>query len=35
VDGNKQIAHAAMETFLILNGMGIDAVLFSNIDELN
>jgi death-on-curing protein len=25
VDGNKRIGHAAMETFLILNGYEIDA----------
>jgi len=25
VDGNKRIGHAAMETFLVLNGMEIDA----------
>ena len=25
LDGNKRIGHAAMETFLILNGHGIDA----------
>jgi death-on-curing protein len=25
VDGNKRVAHAAMETFLILNGTEIDA----------
>ena len=25
VDGNKRVGHAAMETFLILNGMEIDA----------
>ena len=25
VDGNKRIAHAAMETFLVLNGFEIDA----------
>jgi death on curing protein len=25
VDGNKRIAHAAMETFLVLNGQEIDA----------
>jgi death-on-curing protein len=29
VDGNKRVGHAAMETFLILNGFEIDA----NIDE--
>ncbi len=29
VDGNKRVAHAAMEVFLQLNGSGIDA----NIDE--
>ena len=29
VDGNKRDGHAAMETFLILNGFGIDA----NIDQ--
>ena len=29
VDGNKRVAHAAMEVFLILNGMEIS----SNIDE--
>lgn len=29
VDGNKRIAHAAMEVFLVLNGMEIDA----DIDE--
>lgn len=25
VDGNKRIGHAAMETFLVLNGLEIDA----------
>lgn len=25
VDGNKRVAHAAMETFLVLNGMEIEA----------
>jgi death-on-curing protein len=25
VDGNKRVAHAAMETFLVLNGVEIDA----------
>ena len=25
VDGNKRVAHAAMETFLVLNGTEIDA----------
>jgi death on curing protein len=29
VDGNKRIAHAAMETFLVLNGVEITA----NVDE--
>jgi death-on-curing protein len=29
IDGNKRIAHAAMETFLLLNGMEIQA----NVDE--
>ncbi len=29
IDGNKRIGHAAMETFLILNGWEIDA----NVDE--
>jgi len=29
VDGNKRVGHAAMETFLILNGFEIDA----NIDQ--
>ena len=29
VDGNKRIGHAAMETFLVLNGYQIDA----NVDE--
>jgi death-on-curing protein len=29
VDGNKRIGHAAMETFLVLNGTEIDA----NLDE--
>jgi death-on-curing protein len=27
LDGNKRIAHAAMETFLILNGLEIDAAI--------
>jgi death-on-curing protein len=27
VDGNKRVAHAAMETFLVLNGIEIDAPL--------
>lgn len=27
LDGNKRIAHAAMETFLILNGIEIDAAI--------
>lgn len=25
IDGNKRVAHAAMETFLMLNGQEIDA----------
>jgi death-on-curing protein len=25
VDGNKRVGHAAMETFLVLNGVEIDA----------
>lgn len=25
MDGNKRVAHAAMETFLVLNGAEIDA----------
>ena len=25
VDGNKRVGHAAMETFLVLNGMDLDA----------
>ena len=25
VDGNKRVGHAAMETFLVLNGLEIDA----------
>lgn len=29
VDGNKRVGHAAMETFLVLNGLDIDA----SIDE--
>lgn len=29
VDGNKRVGHAVMETFLILNGLEIDA----NVDE--
>lgn len=29
IDGNKRVGHAAMETFLILNGFEIDA----NVDE--
>ena len=29
VDGNKRVGHAAMETFLVLNGFEIDA----NVDE--
>jgi len=29
LDGNKRVAHAAMETFLLLNGLEIDA----SIDE--
>lgn len=27
VDGNKRVGHAAMETFLILNGLEIDATI--------
>jgi death-on-curing protein len=27
LDGNKRIAHAAMETFLILNGLEVDAAI--------
>lgn len=27
VDGNKRVAHAAMATFLLLNGAGIDAAI--------
>jgi death-on-curing protein len=27
VDGNKRVGHAAMETFLVLNGAEIDAGL--------
>ena len=27
VDGNKRIGHAAMETFLILNGFELDAAI--------
>jgi death-on-curing protein len=27
VDGNKRVGHAAMETFLILNGFEIDATI--------
>jgi death-on-curing protein len=27
IDGNKRIGHAAMETFLILNGFEIDAAV--------
>ena len=27
VDGNKRVAHAAMETFLVLNGAEIDAAV--------
>jgi death-on-curing protein len=27
VDGNKRVGHAAMETFLVLNGAEIDASL--------
>ena len=27
VDGNKRVAHAAMETFLLLNGFEIDATV--------
>ena len=27
LDGNKRIAHAAMETFLILNGLEVDATI--------
>ncbi len=27
VDGNKRIGHAAMETFLVLNGYELDAVI--------
>lgn len=27
IDGNKRIGHAAMETFLILNGFEIDAAI--------
>lgn len=27
VDGNKRVGHAAMETFLVLNGLQIDALI--------
>lgn len=27
LDGNKRLAHAAMETFLILNGLEVDAIV--------
>ena len=27
IDGNKRLGHAAMETFLLLNGFGIDALV--------
>ena len=27
VDGNKRVGHAAMETFLVLNGVEVDAAL--------
>lgn len=27
VDGNKQVIHAAMETFLVLNGLELDATV--------
>jgi len=27
VDGNKRVGHAAMETFLVLNGLELDATI--------